>query len=167
MAVATTGPLMRTVVNIAEAPLLFDDIVVGTVMTSPRSYEITTEEIKEVAQRWDPMPFHLDEAAGEASHFGGLVASGLHPIAASIRLGTEEIPRTAAIAGLGIDELRFAKPVRPGDRLSQTTEIIETRPSRSRPDAGIVRGRRRVRNQDEIEVMTYVVTWMVQRAVAG
>jgi acyl dehydratase len=105
---------MRTAVNIPEAPLLFDDIVVGTVMTSPRPYEITVEELKEVAQRWDPMPFHVDEAAGEASHFGGLVASGLHPIAASIRLGTEEVPRTAAIAGLGIDELRLpaARPPR-------------------------------------------------------
>jgi acyl dehydratase len=149
----------------SEAPLLFDDIVVGAVLTSPRPYEITAEEIKEVAQRWDPMPFHVEEAAGEASHFGGLVASGLHPIAVSIRLGTEEVPRTAAIAGLGIDRLRFLRPVRPGDRLTQTTEIIDTRPSTTRPDAGIVQGRRSVRNQDGVEVMSYVVTWMVARAV--
>jgi acyl dehydratase len=73
------------------------------------------------------------------------------------------MPRTAAIAGLGIDELRFLAPVRPGDRLSQMTEIVETIPSRSRPDAGIVRGRRSLRNQDGVEVMTYVVAWMVAR----
>lgn len=157
---------MRTLVNIPEAPLLFDDIAVGSVLTSLKPYEITTEEIKEVAQRWDPMPFHLDEAAGEASHFGGLVASGAHTIAASIRLGATEVPRTAAIAGLGIDELRFLAPVRPGDRLTQTTEIVEARPSRSRPDAGVVRGRRSLRNQDGIEVMTYVVSWMVARSLS-
>jgi acyl dehydratase len=154
-------------VTIPEALRLFDDIVVGSVMASPEPYEITAEEIKEVAQRWDPMPFHLDDGAGEASHFGGLVASGAHTIAASIRLGALEVPRTAAIAGLGIDELRFLAPVRPGDRLSQTTEIIETIPSSSRADAGIVRGRRSLRNQDGIAVMTYVVTWMVARAVEG
>jgi acyl dehydratase len=153
-------------VTIPEALLLFDDIAVGSVMTSTRPYDITAEEIKEVAQRWDPMPFHLDEAAGEATHFGGLVASGAHTIAASIRLGAEEVPRTAAIAGLGIDGLRFLAPVRPGDSLSQTTQIVEASPSRSRPDAGIVRGRRSLRNQHGVEVMTYVVTWMVERAAA-
>jgi acyl dehydratase len=154
-------------VDIPEALLLFDDIMVGRVMTAIEPYVITAEEIKEVARRFDPMPFHLDEAAGEASHFGGLVASGAHTIAASIRLGALEMPRTAAIAGLGIDQLRFLAPVRPGDVLTQTTEIVETIPSRSRPDAGIVRGRRSLRNQDGVEVMTYVVAWMVGRAVAG
>jgi acyl dehydratase len=151
-------------VTISEAPLLFDDIEVGTVLVSEKPYLITAEEIKEVAARWDPQPFHMDEAAGEASHFGGLVGSGLHALAVSIRLGTEEVPRTAAIAGLGIDLLRFLAPLRPGDRLTQTDEIIETRLSGSRPDWGIVRGRRSLRNQDGVEVMTYVVTWAVARA---
>jgi acyl dehydratase len=158
-----TRRVIRTAVTIPDALLLFDDIVVGNVLTSPEPYEVTAEEIKEVARRWDPMPFHLDEAAGEASHFRGLVASGGHAIIVSIRLGALEMPRTAAIAGLGIDELRFLAPVRPGDRLSQMTEIVETIPSRSRPDAGIVRGRRSLRNQDGVEVMTYVVAWMVAR----
>jgi acyl dehydratase len=148
-----------------ERLLFFDEIEVGTVLVSRAPYLVTAEEIKEVAQRWDPMPFHLDEAAGEASHFGGLVASGAHTIAASIRLGAEEVPRTAAIAGLGIDGLRFLAPVRPGDRLTQSTEIIETFPSASRPTAGIVRGRRSLRNQDGVEVMSYLVAWMVSRGV--
>ena len=152
--------------NSPEEPLLFDDIVVGAVMKSVEPYVVTAEEIKEVARRWDPMPFHLDEAAGEASHFGGLVGSGAHTIAASIFLGTQEVPQTAAVAGLGIDELRFKAPLRPGDRLSQTSEIIETRPSLSRPDVGIIRARRSLRNQDGVEVMAYVVSWMVARAVA-
>lgn len=147
-------------------PLFFDDIVVGTVMRSPRPYEITAEEIKEVGRRWDPMPFHVDEAAAEASIFGGLIGSGGHAIIVAIRLSTEEVPGTRAIAGLGIDQLRFRRPIRPGDRLSHTTEILETRPSGSRPDAGIVRGLRTLLDQDGREVMTYVVTWMVERAAA-
>ena len=158
---------MRTIVNIPEAPLQFDDIEVGTVMKSTMTYEVTADEIKEVGRRWDPMPFHVDEAAGAASIFGGLVGSGGHSIMVSIRLGADEEPRTDAIAGLGIDDLRFRRPLRPGDRLSQTTEIVEKRPSDTRRDAGIVRGRRILRNQNGDEVLTYVVTWMVSRAGAG
>ena len=146
-----------------EAPLRFDDITVGTVMSSSEPYEITRDEIVEVASRWDPQPFHLDDEAAEGSHFGGLVASGLHTIAASIWLGDREMPRTAAIAGLGMDELRMRHPVRPGDRLHQTTEVIDVRPSQSRPDRGVVRGRRTVRNQDGVVVLTYFLTWMVER----
>ena len=161
-----TRRVLRTLVNLPEVPLLlFDDIVVGMVLTSDTPYVMTAEEIKEVAGRWDPMPFHLDEAAGAATHFGGLVASGGHTIIVSIKLGTEEVPRTAAIAGLGIDELRFLAPVRPGDRLTQTTEVVDVRPSSSRPERGVVRGRRAVLNQDGVEVLTYVVAWMVARAV--
>jgi acyl dehydratase len=125
---------------------------------------MTKEEIVEVGSRWDPQPFHIDEAAARATDYKGLIASGLHTIAASIRLSTLEHPKTAAVAGLGIDELRFSRAVRPGDRLTQTTEVIETRPSQTRPGRGIVRGRRAVRNQDGVVVLSYVLTWMVERA---
>lgn len=151
----------------SDAPLLFDDIAVGTVLHSSEPYAVTAEEIKEVGRRWDPMPFHVDEAAGAASIFGGLVGSGGHSIIVSICLGAGEEPRIAAIAGLGIDELRFIRPLRPGDVLTQTTEIVETRPSSSRPDSGIIRGYRILRNQDGLEVLTYLVTIMVARAVVG
>lgn len=144
--------------------LLFDDIEVGLVMTPDEPYEMTRDEIVEVASRWDPQPFHIDEAAALATDYKGLVASGLHTIAASIRLSTLERPKTAAVAGLGMDELRMHRPVRPGDRLTQTTEVIELHPSRSRPDRGIVRGRRTVLNQDGVVVLSYVLTWMVERA---
>jgi acyl dehydratase len=151
-------------VNQPPARLLFDDIRVGMVLTTSEAYEISREEIVEVAGRWDPQPFHLDDAAGAASHFGGLVASGLHTFAASVRLGTREQPGTAAVAGLGMDEIRMLHPVRPGDRLQQSTEVIDVRPSRSQPDRGIVQARRTVRNQDGVAVLTYVLTWMVERA---
>lgn len=147
--------------------LLFDDLRVGMVRSAGEPYAVTADEIVEVAGRWDPQPFHLDETAGRASDYGGLIASGLHTIAASICLGEREAPPMASVAGLGIDELRFLRPVRPGDRLGQTTEIVELRPSRSRPDRGIVRGRRTVTTQDGVAVLTYVLTWMVERAVPG
>jgi acyl dehydratase len=150
--------------NPSPERLLFDDIEVGMVLSSSGSYEITRDEIVEVAGRWDPQPFHLDEAAAQATDYKGLISSGLHTIAASLRLSVDERPSTAAVAGLGMDELRFIRPVRPGDRLTQTTEVVELRPSRSRPDRGIVRGRRTVRNQDGIVVLTYLLTWMVERA---
>src|SRR5436305_12246927 len=114
------------------------------VLSASEAYEITSGEIVEVAGRWDPQPFHLDEVAAAASHFGGLVASGLHTIAASLALGSRETPGTAAMAGLGLDDLRFLHPVRPGDRLVQTTEVIAVLPSRSRPRLGSVRARRPV-----------------------
>ena len=147
-----------------DAPLLFDDIRVGTVLSTERTYEITREEIIEVAARWDPQPFHMEDEAGARSHFGGLVASGLHTLAASMRLSYDERPRTAAVAGLGFDGLRMHHPVRPGDHLRQTTEIVDVRPSATRPDRGIVQARRMVHNQDGVPVMTYVLTWMVERA---
>src|SRR5688500_8065762 len=105
------------------APLLFDDITVGLVLVAPGSYEMTRDEIVEFAGRFDPQPFHLDEDAGARTDFGGLVASGMHTIAASMCLAADERPETAAVAGLGIDELRLLRPVRPGDRLRQSTEV--------------------------------------------
>ena len=149
------------------SPLYFDDITVGLVLTSDKPYVITTEEIIEVAGRWDPQPFHLSEEAGAASQFGGLTASGLHTIAASLRLGFDAEPVTADRAGLGMNELRFVRPVRPGDELVMTMEILELRPSASRPDRGIVRGRREVRNQNGDVVLSYILTWMVERHQGG
>ena len=150
-------------VNPPTAPLRFDDLRVGTVLSATEPYEITRDEIFEMGQRFDPQPFHLDDEAGAASHFGGLVASGIHTLAASVRLGAREVPATAAMAGLGLDEIRMLQPVRPGDRLEQTTEVTGLRPSASRPDRGIVRARRTVRNQDGVAVMTYMISWMVER----
>lgn len=150
--------------NQPAGAILFDDIRVGMTMSTNATYDVTKEEIVEVAGRWDPQPFHLDEITAEGTDFKGLVASGLHTLAASVWLATLEQPATAAVAGLGMDRLRMCHPVRPGDRLHQTTEVVEVRPSRSRPNRGIVRARRTVHNQDSVVVLTYFVTWMVERA---
>ena len=145
------------------APLLFDEIPVGLVLAPLEAYEMTRDDIVDFAGRFDPQPFHLDEEAAARTDFGGLVASGLHTLAVSIRLGADEEPATAAVAGLGIDELRMLRPVRPGDRLRQSTEVVEVCASRSRRDRGIVRARRTVRNQDDVPVLTYLLSWMVAR----
>ena len=150
-----------------EEPLCFEDIPVGLVAVASEPYVVTREEIVEMGRRFDPQPFHVDEAAGEASDFGGLVASGVHTISLSTLLTHREVPRTAARMGLGLDEVRLVRPVRPGDRLRQSTEIIERRPSGSRPDRGIVRGRRTLVNQDGDTVFTCIVTWMVARKAEG
>lgn len=150
-----------------DEPLCFEDIPVGLVSTASDPYEVTRDEIVEMGLRFDPQPFHVDEAAGEASDFGGLVASGVHTISVSTMLTHREVPRTAARVGLGIDEVRLLRPVRPGDRLRQTTEIVERRPSGSRPDRGIVRGRRTLVNQNGDTVFTCIVTWMVARKAPG
>ncbi|MEW6470692.1 MAG: MaoC/PaaZ C-terminal domain-containing protein [Actinomycetota bacterium] len=148
----------------SETPLLFDDIRVGTVMSTSEEYEITREEVIEVARRWDPMPIHLDEAAATATEMAGLVASTLHVLFASMHLAAREEPKVAIVAGIGLDDVRALHRVRPGDRLRQTAEVIDLRPSRSRRDRGIVRIRRTVRNQDGVEVLTYSGTWLVERA---
>jgi acyl dehydratase len=148
-------------------PLLYEDLPLGLVTTADEEYEVTREELVEIASRFDPHPFHMDEAAGAASDFGGLVASGAHVISVSILLSHREVPRMGATVGLGLDEIRLVRPVRPGDRLRQSTEVIERRLSASRPRRGIVRGRRTVRNQDGHTVLTCVVTWMVPTASEG
>src|SRR5256885_16684829 len=120
---------MMSPVRSPDVRLLFDDMSVGTVMTVSEAYEITADEIVEVSRRWDPQPFHLDPVSAAASHFGGLVASGLHTIAASPALGSRETPGTAAIAGLGPDHLRFLHPVPPGDRLAPSPHVTAALPS--------------------------------------
>lgn len=146
-----------------DTPVLFDDLYLGQQLVTTQTYEMTAAEIIEFASRFDPQPFHLDERAAASTDFGGLVASGLHTFAASCRLGFSERPLTATIAGLGIDELRMLHPVRPGDRLSQTSEVIELRVSRTQPDRGVVCVAREVVNQHQVPVLRCTVAWLVKR----
>jgi len=140
----------------------FDDIEVGDVLRSG-DYAVTRDEIVEFAGRYDPRPFHLDEAAGEGSLFGGLVASGIHTIAVWNRLRLDAEGGLEMLAGLGFDELRYAVPVRPGDRLSLTATCIEKTASTSKVDRGVMRFHQSLRNQADEEVMTLVVTLLVAR----
>ncbi len=132
----------------------FEDYQVGL---SDEFGSITVEETEVIAygRRFDPQPFHTDPAAAEQSVFGGLIASGWHTAGLMMRLLVEHyLSPTTSLGSPGIDELRWLKPVRPGDVLSVRVTILEATRSRSKPDRGIVRTQVEVLNQDRDVVMS-------------
>ncbi|HWF95855.1 MAG TPA: MaoC family dehydratase [Xanthobacteraceae bacterium] len=135
-----------------DAPdrLYLDDFHVGQRFTSA-THLIDSEQIKAFARQFDPQPFHLDEVAAKGSVFGGLVASGWHTAAISMRLQVESgLPIAGGMIGIG-GEMSWPRPTRPGDVLCVVSEIKEVTPSRSRADRGVVRVRSETRNQrDEV-----------------
>lgn len=141
----------------------FDDFHAGDTFAFG-AYTITEREIVDFASRWDPQAFHLDPAAAEASHFGGLVASGWMTAGVMMRLLCEHfISPEASMGSPGLDELRWLQPVRPGDTLSVRVEVLEARPSRSKPDRGILRLREEVLNQRGEVVMSVLAMAMMRR----
>ena len=110
-----------------------EDFAVGQIFSSGR-LRVTQEQIKAFAAEFDPQPFHLDEAAAQKTFFKGLAASGWHTAALTMRLLVEgELKPAGGVIGAGFDEFRWPKPVRPGDELRIESEVLEVRPSRSRP----------------------------------
>jgi len=129
-----------------RASFYFDDLRVGDRFTSG-TYAVSEPQIKLFAAEFDPQPFHLDEEAARNSPFGGLVASGWHTAAISMRLIVEgPLQFAGGVVGLGA-EVSWPVPTRPGDVLQVVSEIVELRPSRSRPDRGIVTVRSETRSQ--------------------
>jgi len=127
--------------------LYFEDFTVGRVFRSP-GCTLTEAEIVSFALTYDPQPFHIDMEAARETPYGGLIASGFQTLALGFRL----FYQTGAIAacslgGSGVDELRWTAPVRPGDTLRVEVEVIEQRPSQSRPGRGRVRMAYRMQNQ--------------------
>jgi acyl dehydratase len=136
--------------------LYFEDLEAGQVRELG-TFHLSREEIVEFAERYDPQPIHVDEDAAEASVFGGLIASGWQTASACMRLLVDGLLGDAASMGaLGVDELRWKAPVRPGQEISVRNEILETRPSDSRDDRGYVRNRTVGENADGEEVITMV-----------
>ncbi|WP_235483726.1 MaoC family dehydratase [Streptomyces roseoverticillatus] len=126
------------------------------------SHKVTAEEITLFGRTYDPQPYHLDEEAGRASAFGGLIASGWNTAAIWMRLYVTTLLPDAAAEGTvegspGVDEVRFLQPVRPGDVLTGTCEIAAVLPSLSAPDFRIVRNRGRLVNADGDEVLTLIL----------
>jgi len=150
-----------------EKPALyFEDLAVGATFGTP-SVDVTAEEVRTFAARYDPQPFHLDEAAGRASVFGGMVASGWMTAALTMRLMVQSEMRLAAGAvGLGIDALDWPRPVRPGDTLTARMEIEAVRGSESRPEFGVVKLRTTTRNQHGRRVQVLVSNILVRRRTA-
>lgn len=119
------------------------------------SVTVTEDEITDFGERFDPLAIHTDPSVAAESRYGGLIASGYHTLSLSVRLLVEEVRRDrAVVAGLGIDDVRWHEPVRPGDTLSVSTTITETRISESDPETGVVRESISVTNQDDVEVLT-------------
>jgi len=128
------------------------------------STSFTAEEIVEFGRRFDPQPFHIDETAAKASMFGGLIASGWHVAAKMMRLFVDNyVDRRTALGSPGVDEVRWLKPVRPGDTLNALVECAGKVPSRSRPEMGIIHEQWRATNQKGELVMTLKGTNMVRR----
>ena len=139
----------------AGGRLYLDDLQVGQRFTSG-SHALDAAEIKEFAGRFDPQPFHLDEAAAEASLFAGLAASGWHTAAVTMRLLVAGgAPIAGGVIGAG-GEIAWPRPTRPGDILRVESEVLEITPSRSRPDRGMVVLRSETRNQrgEVVQVLT-------------
>lgn len=142
-----------------------DDLEVGQRFGSGR-YLLDEEGIKRFAVEYDPQPFHLDDESAKTTLFKGLAASGWHTAALTMRLFVEsEFKPAGGVIGAGIEELQWPQPVRPGDELSIEAEIIEVRPSKSRPDQGMVKVRTTTYNQRKEPVQVFVANLVVKRNV--
>jgi acyl dehydratase len=136
--------------------MYFEDFKVGDELTSP-GVTVTEAQIIDFALRFDPQPFHLDVTAASAGIFGGLIASGFHTLALTFRLFWQTGALGAASLGSpGLDELRWLRPVRPGDTLHVVAKVLETKRSTSKPDRGVVRIAYTTLNQNGEAVMTVV-----------
>jgi acyl dehydratase len=140
-----------------------DDLKTGDRFDSG-GYTFTESSIVDFAFLYDPQPFHIDAPAAGASHFGGLIASGFHTLSVAFRLIYQTgFVRDASMGGPGMDELRWLKPVRPGDTLRCSAEVLEVQPSRSKPDRGILKLGLAARNQADETVMTVTFIILLKR----
>ncbi|NUB92595.1 MaoC family dehydratase [Haloterrigena sp. SYSU A121-1] len=141
----------------------YEDVEIGDTREFGE-YTVTKEEILEFAERYDPQPFHTDEEAAEESAFGELVASGWHTASICMRLLVDgSIQDQASMGARGVDELRWNRPVRPGDTLSVRTEVVDKRVSESDPKRGYVDSRLEGINQHDEVVISWVGLGMVER----
>jgi acyl dehydratase len=142
--------------------LYLDDLTAGQRFATGTTV-VSAVDVKEFAARFDPQPFHLDAAAARQSVFGGLVVSGWHTAALTMRLLVDGKMKVAGgLIGLG-GEITWPRPTRPGDVLHVESEVLEVKPSRSRPDSGIVKVRNTTLNQSGEAVQIFVVNMLVPR----
>ncbi len=141
----------------------FEDFAVGQVFATGKLL-VDTDQIKSFAKQFDPQPYHLDEEAAQKSPFRGLAASGWHTAALTMRLMVDgDFKPAGGILGVGFDALSWPKPVRPGDELHAKSEILEVRPSKSRPDRGTIRVRTTTYNQNDEPVQHFTGNLLVPR----
>ena len=147
--------------------IYFEDLKVGA-ETEFGSYEVTREEVLDFARKYDPQPFHLSDEEAAKTHFGRLAASGWHTAAMTMAVIARHVVghRQAGLGSPGIDELRWRRPVYPGDTLRVRGHILEKTPSRSRPEMGSFRTQTVVTNQNDEVVMTFVSIVLIRRRPA-
>ena len=141
----------------------FDDLKVGDRFRS-ETLQVEEKELIEFAHKFDPQMFHLNRKSAERTIFKGLIASGWHTAAMTMRLFVQTMNFAEGVIGLGIDELRWPNTVRAGDVLRVETEVVELRPSRSKPHYGIIKVRNVTTNQRGEIVQTMLGAAMIPRA---
>jgi len=140
-----------------------EDYAVGQTYSSGKK-RVVKEEIIAFAKEYDPQYYHLDETAALESPFKGLAASGWHTAAMTMRLLVDgEFRPAGGILGVGFDQLSWPRPVRPGDELRVKSEVLEVRPSKSRPDRGTVRVQNTTLNQNDEVVQMFTGNLLVPR----
>ena len=146
----------------------YEDLEVGS-KANFGAYEVTREEVIAFAEKYDPQPFHLSDEAAAATYFGRLSASGWHTAAMTMRMSVDHMRahRSASLGSPGIDELKWLRPVYPGDTLRCESELLEKRLSATRPDMGITKGRTTVFNQHDQPVMTFVANGLIRTRPTG
>jgi acyl dehydratase len=143
--------------------MFFEDFKPGDRFVSP-GVTVTEGMIIDFALAYDPQPFHLDSRAAAASHFGGLIASGIQTLALGFRVFLQlGLFSACGMGSPGLDELRWLRPVRPGDTLRSDVEVVEARPSRSKPDRGMLVMAFTIRNQRDEDVLTMRTMQLTRR----
>ncbi len=147
--------------------IYFEDLVVGEEKLFGH-YDVTREEVLEFACKYDPQPFHLSDEAAAKTHFGRLAASGWHTTAMTMAVIVKamEAEPQAGLGSPGIDELRWLKPVYPGDRLTMRGTVLEKTPSRSKPELGSFHTQTVVTNQDGVDVLRFTSIVLIRRRPA-
>jgi len=146
----------------------FEDLEIGAEAYFG-SYEVTREEVLEFARKYDPQPFHLSDEAAASTHFGRIAASGWHTCAMTMAvIARHAVERgEEGLGSPGVDELRWLKPVYPGDTLHVRGKIVDKQPSRSKPEIGAFRTETTVTNQDDVPVMRFTSIVLIRRRPGG
>ena len=141
----------------------FEDLEVGA-KHSFGNYQVTRDEVIEFAKKYDPQSFHLDDEAAAKTYFGKISASGWHTCAMTMRMMVDDMTgkKFASLGSPGVDEIRWIRPVYPGDTLRCESELIEKRQSGSKPEMGSYRSKVAIINQEDQPVMTMVTIALIR-----
>ena len=144
--------------------IYFEDLEIGA-ETDFGTYDVTREEVLEFARKYDPQPFHLSDEEAAKTHFGRIAASGWHTCAMTMAVIARKVvgEEQAGLGSPGVDELRWLKPVYPGDTLRVRGKIVDKTPSRSKPEIGSFRTETTVTNQDGVPVMRFTSIVLIRR----